>query len=268
MKDTLVVTATLGDRETLNRTIKSVQKYGGERVFHVIVSPESKCDEIRKRYPFIEVIAEPKSCKGIYGALNYGLNKFVKDYKYLTYINDDDFWLEDYLKLFKEIEVNDNIDVVYGRVNFINDKGEVIGEQTSSSRYKAFKALLSKNIMMFTQQATLIQSKLFIEMGGFSENLKLISDTKFWLDALAKNAKFKYINKICSAYTIQEGQLSSNGNLINEELRSLNLGIIYKNSLIPIFEVFLFRLFNLKIYVKRFIKYRKIVKMWRFFHKE
>jgi hypothetical protein len=265
MKDTLVVTATLGDRDTLNRTITTVQKYGGNRVFHVIVAPLNKCEELKTKYPLLEVISEPKNCNGIYGALNFGLNKYAKNFKYLTYINDDDYWFENYQFLFKELDANDNLDAVYGKVNFVDDQGSVIASQASSSRYKAFKHLLSKNIVLFTQQATLIKSDLFIKTGGYDESYKIIADTKFWLNSIEQGARFKYLNMLCAGYTIQEGQISSDGNIHKEEhvrlIKNIDL-----NPIISMFEIACFRIVNIPVYVKRFIGNGKIQTMESLFH--
>jgi hypothetical protein len=265
--DTLVVTATLGNRDSLKRTINSVKTIGGERVKHIIVMPLKYCESIRNKFPFVTVLEEPESCKGIYPALNYGLKKYAKDFKYLTYINDDDYWLPNYIKLFEFLDNNQVFDVAYGKTCYVDENDKVIGEQTSSPRYKAFKALLSKNIVLFTQQATLMRSDLFLKLGGFNETFKLVADTNFWIEAIDSRAKFCYINEICAAYTIQEGQLSSNANLQNQEHKMVLLSERRKYSLLPFFEKILFRLYNIRIYTQRLIKNKKIIGTGDLFHK-
>ena len=99
----LVLTATLGVRETLKKTIDSVRFIGGNNVKHVIIAPKERISLIKERYNDIECIAEPKEKKGIFAALNYGFNIYGHDYKYLTFINDDDFWLPNYSCLINNI---------------------------------------------------------------------------------------------------------------------------------------------------------------------
>ncbi len=266
--DTLVVTATLGDRPTLSRTIDSVRRIGGNRVKHVIVAPAAACRMIREKYPHLTVLQEPTHSRGIYSALNFGLKTFAREYKYLTYINDDDFWYPEFQVLFQAMDEKDT-DVVYGRVNFLDAEGHVIGEQTSSPRYKDFGNLLYQEVILFTQQATLTRSELFLRLGGFDESFKLIADTKFWLEAIQAKAKFRYINKICAAYTMHDGQLSANKKLQREEHEQLVLLNEIANPFKVMFDVLLFRLWNLRIYLKRLknklsrsrINYLKAVKL-------
>jgi len=264
--DTLIVTASLGNRHTIKRTIKTINNIGASRIKHIIIAPKHACNVIQNEYPEIKVISEPANCAGIYPALNHAFKKYAKDYKYLTFINDDDFWLPDFTELFKILDKNHDVDVVYGRVRYVDVNGDFIGEQTSSPRYKAFKALLSKNIVLFTQQATLMKSELFFKLNGFDESFKLVADTHFWLKAIESNSKFYYINRICAAYTIQKGQLSSDGDLQNEEHSCLGLAEFYRYSLIPLFEKWLFRITNFRIYIYRFFKYKRISRMGDFFH--
>jgi GT2 family glycosyltransferase len=267
-KDTLVVTATLGNRKSIHRTINSVKLIGGDRVKHVIITPLNNVESLKIKYPFVTVLGEPENCNGIYPALNFALKKYAKDHKYLTYINDDDYWLPNFKILFNTLVENPTLEAVYGKTCYVDDNNNFIGEQSSSPRYKAFKALISQNIVLFTQQATLIKSDLFLELGGFDESFKLIADTNFWIQAINVDAKFKFINKICAAYMIQEGQLSSNGILQNQEHKKMLLDEEYKMSLASLFENFLFRLFNFKLYAKRLLKNKKIIKTNTLFHKK
>lgn len=265
-QDILVVTATLGDRKSLEKTIDSVSKIGKSRVFHVIIAPEAKCNYLENKFPNVKIIPEDKSCKGIYPALNHALKKYASEFKYLTFINDDDYWLENYIKLIEVLDKNSTVDVVYGKVSYVNEYDFVIGEQTCSPRYKSFGVLLLKDIVLFTQQATLMRSDVFITLGGFDENFKLISDTKFWLQAISNNYSFCYINSICAAYMIQEGQLSSDNNRQRIEHGELIKEIKNNNKFNCLVEVLLFRLYNLNIYINRLLKNKKVVTMGQLFH--
>lgn len=251
----LVITATLGNRPTLARTIKSVKEIGGKNVTHIIIAPEKNIPEIKNKYNNIECLPERPGKKGIYAALNHGFFTYGKDFDYLTFINDDDYWLPDFKLLIEEAQKD--IDFVYGKVNFIlENKNRQIKEMACSKQFKDFIPLLHHNIVLFTQQATLIKSELFFSLGGFSENYKLVSDTLFWAKLSLLNINFKYIPKSCAAYTIQEGQLSSDNSLQSNEMKA----IIYSELPIPhttrIFKSFLkYRINNLCIYIKRIIQH-------------
>lgn len=251
-KDILVVTATLGTRSTLGRTIESVKTVGGARVEHVLVVPAKSLSDIKTEYPGIKVIAEPDDCKGIYSALNFGLSKYAKDYKYLTYINDDDYWSPEFSSLITILDDDDTIDIAYGRVNFIDEDNDFIATQVSSPRYKAFSELLANRIVLFTQQATLLKSSLFIDLSGYDESFKLAADTKFWMDAIALGAKLKFVNTICAMYMLQDDQLSSDKELQRIEHTRI-LANVRINPFSCFFENTYYRMYNWREYFSRFI---------------
>lgn len=214
----------------------------------------------------MEVLGEPDNCKGIYKALNYALIKFANDYKYLTFLNDDDFWLPNYANLIVYLDQNELIDVVYGRVKYVDEKGEIIGLQTCSGRYRAFKVLLKEGIILFTQQAALMRANVFTEIGGFDERLKLVADTKFWVTAINKGYKFHYLNLACAGYMLQKGQLSSDGNLQRKEHDLLDLSLNGNDFSNRLLEKFLFRVQNIGIYCMRLYKNKKIINMRTMFN--
>ena len=251
----LVITATLGTRNTLKKTIESVKNIGGEYVKHIIVAPQSIIPKLQKEYNDLEYLAEPEGKKGIYPAINHGFNTYGHNYKYLTFINDDDYWLPDFKLLIEEAQKD--IDFVYGRVNFIiENKERQIKKMTCSKQFKDFIPLLHHNIVLFTQQATLIKSELFFKLGGFSEKYKLVSDTLFWGKLSLLNINFKYISKPCAAYTIQEGQLSSDNSLQSKEMKAITYSELPIPHTLKIFTSFIkYRINNLPIYIKRIFQY-------------
>ena len=119
----LVITATLGDRLTLRRTVDSVKSISGTRIDHIIITPSSKIESLQSEFPDLKILPEPANCNGIYPALNFGLLKFAKDYEYLTFINDDDFWLKDYQKLIDVLDKQNDVDIAYGKVIYFNQDG-------------------------------------------------------------------------------------------------------------------------------------------------
>lgn len=254
----LVITATLGTRETLKKTIESVKDIGGEHVKHIIVAPPIIIPKLQKEYPDLEFLAEPQGKKGIYPAINHGFKTYGHNYKYLTFINDDDFWLPDFKLLIKESQKD--IDFIYGKVNFILEcKKKQIKEMACSKQFKDFIPLLHHNIVLFTQQATLIKSDLFFKLKGFSENYKLVSDTLFWAKLSLLNINFKYIPKACAGYTIQEGQLSSDKNIQQQEMNLIIQTVLPKPNLFKIyFAFFKYRILNIPIYLKRYLQTNQI----------
>lgn len=249
-KDILVITATQGKRQTLGETIRSVREVGADRVRHIVIAPESALQDIMRRYPDTECVAEPEDAKGIYSVLNHGFNTYGKDYEYLTFLNDDDTWLPEYGTLINTITNDKNLELVYGKTRFVNKYGVKIGSQTCSGQFRKFVPLLHSGIILLTQQAVIMRSELFFKTGGFDESYRLVADTKMWAQISQKDIHFKYINKECATYRIQQGQLSSDHDLQKEEHARLLKEVGGTSS---ICSSIAFRLTNIQTYAKRLL---------------
>lgn len=258
----LVITATLGDRDTLQRTIDSVRSIGGNDVKHIIIAPKEKIPIIREKHDSITCIPEPEGKNGIYPALNYAFQTYGRDYRYLTFINDDDYWLPNFRILITAIQSGD-FDFVYGKTKYMDVYSVPIGEQTSSKQFKDFIPLLFSNIALLTQQATIIRSEWFFKLDGFDESYKLVADSKFWAMLSLEKVKYHYFNSYCAAYSIQDGQLSSDHEAQGlEHVRMLSELPNVSQHKVKLAKI-RFRMVNVGIYVKRFLAKRKILNPFR-----
>jgi GT2 family glycosyltransferase len=207
--DTLIVTATLGTRDSLERTLDSVRSVGGSRVHHRLICPPSKCYELEKRCPGYEVLEEP-DVGGVFGAVNAALSTNSEGFKYVGFINDDDHWLPDFQKLIAVLDHDESVSIAYGRVRFVDPNFQALFDSTSSPFYRLYGKLLAHKVMLLTQQATLIRRSTFMSLNGFDCQYQLTADSEFWLRAIEQGLGLKYVPHVCAAYMIQPGQLSSN----------------------------------------------------------
>lgn len=249
----LVVTPTLGVRDSLDKTIESVKLFQAF-VDHVLVAPKDNVETLREKYALRVIPESEGNPKGIYAALNTAFEALTGDYDYMTFINDDDYWLPDFSSLLDSI-TTDVWDMVYARTCFVDEKGAFLTEQTSCPWFSWFGGLLKrKGIVMLTQQATIIKTSLFRQLAGFDTSYKLVADTKFWLEAsMIPDLKVKYIDKVVAAYCVQEGQLSSDANLQQTETERLlkEYPNLEKASLS---QYLTYRLYNWRIYFRRFFR--------------
>lgn len=247
----LVITPTLGDRISLQRTIESVHIIGGNDVKHIIIAPKNRIKALQEKYPYITFISEPEGKKGIYAALNYGFNKYGHEYEYMTFINDDDYWLPKFRKLINTVKEG-HFDFVYGRTKYVDSRNKFLGEQTSSGYFSDFIPLLHSNIVLLTQQSTILRSEWYFKLKGFDESYKLVADSKFWAQLSLEKIKFKYLKCCCAAYMIQEGQLSSDHNTQTIEHKRL-LNELPSMAFVRVqFSKVRYRLINWDVYLKRF----------------
>lgn len=246
----LVVTATLGNRPSLQKTIESVRQINYEGIKHIIIAPKEKTEEIKNKFN-IECIEEPKNSKGIYAALNYAFFLYGKDFDYLTFINDDDYWLPKFKNLIEYIHNNPTIDFIYSKAIYIDKNDKIIKYQSCSNQFKYFINLFHYNIILLTQQTTLLRSNLFFQIGGFDETYKLVSDTKFWIQLSLLKPQFKYLNEFTACYTLQSGQLSNDKELQLTEHNRLKKEFPIKKSITNLLLLIIYRFSNIRNYLTR-----------------
>lgn len=252
--DTVIVTPTLGDRPSLKRTVEAVSSIGGARVKHVLVCPPSMTDKLRHQFPKCQIVCEPEKT-GVYGAVNFGLRNSIEGCQYLSYINDDDYWLPNYKNLFSILDRNPNIDLAYGRVNYVDENDGLIFESTSSGNYRAFKSLIGRDVVLFTQQAVLMRSKVYESLQGFDESYRLVADTEFWIRAVEAKFKMAFHDAICAGYMIQSGQLSGDLQLSARETQRIKETHRIANDWRAFVELIRFRVRNVPTYFRLWAKY-------------
>jgi len=253
----LILTPSLGKRSTLARTIQTVKEIGKDKIKHIVITPQDKILELQNQYPNTEFVAETGRTKGIYPQLNDIFFKYGKNYDWLGWINDDDWWLQDFDKLISAVDKNFDLDMVYGCTNYANNNGLLLTKFTTCRWFSFCQALSQEKLTMIPQQSVLFSSSIFFKVGGFSENYKYISDVKFWIDLSSMKLRYRYINAACAAYTIGNDRLSSDSNSVLKEWAQLLKEYKRRNKLYCIFAKLLFRVVNSPTYIRRFIMYGK-----------
>lgn len=247
----LVITPTLGTRESLAQTILSVRLYGGSRVNHVLVGPICKLSSYKKRYPWVEILEQTEK-KGVYPALNHAIATYANYFDYFAYINDDDSWSEGFSVLLSSILKDRSLDVVYGRV-FYGSIGNVKSKGSFFPIAGWFSQLASKGIPFITQQALVIKTSLIIQFNGFDENYPLTADSMLWSKVFSSRINVKPINLFCAYYELDgQERLSLNADyisrdsIINSSSRRATSSIALK------LKILIYRLYNLPLYFERF----------------
>jgi len=256
-KDILVVTPTLGKRKTLKKTAETINQIFPKRAHHIVTGPMSAKKLILQLAPHAEFVRE-KRHEGVYAAVNDVLRDRASEYKYLTYLNDDDFWLPSYSGLANILDHNTNIDIAYGRTICTDENGKTLSPIAHFPIGAAFSNIAVCGIPIFTQQSSLIRSSLYTELLGFDESYKLVADTDFFIRANIAKKRIKSIQSYCSCFCKQEAQLSNNSELMIFEYQNM----ISKNNLHCGFKSHLlhacFRIYNLPNYLIRLLKTRKL----------
>jgi glycosyltransferase involved in cell wall biosynthesis len=174
-----IVIPVYNGQEYIQETLDSIfsQTYTEYEVIVVDGASTDKTMEIlEKKRGLIDVLISEKD-EGMYDALRKGMDKATGDY--LCYINADDrllpYTLEKVVKKFEE----EQCDIVFGDVNYINETGNIIFS------YKGVnfnhKAIRSIRRVPFAQQSSFWTREIYDRNGGFDKSLKYVADSKFLL---------------------------------------------------------------------------------------
>lgn len=247
-----IITINFNNADGLEQTIKSVINQTYKEFEYIIIDGGSTDNSVEKMNSYSDFITYSISEKdeGIYNAMNKGLKE--ANGEYLLFLNSGDSLINDTI-LQEVMEAGLNHDLVYGDLLFFNEEKEwewVLPEKLTFSYFYKFS---------IAHPSTFIKSKLFQQFGSYDENLKIVSDWKFFLLVTTKyNCSYKHLDKIISKYNFSG--LSSNPDslsLIEQERYH-----VLKQEF-PLFYKDYEELFQVKSEMKKisyFIKTRRIIK--------
>jgi|SRR5690606_4578180 glycosyltransferase involved in cell wall biosynthesis len=203
-----IITINYNNAEGLEGTIQSVVSQQFIDYEYIVVdgnSTDDSLDLLKKYSSYITFyISEPD--KGVYDALNKGVQVAKGDY--IIFMNSGDrFYSENVLNVFSKVINNQSVDVYYGDSLgiFIDDREDYLIQQPEC---------LDLNFWLFNSlnhQSTAIKRSLFMEYGMYDDNLKIVSDWKWFFNIYINHRKkFLKIPSILSYYDMHG--VSTNGN--------------------------------------------------------
>lgn len=207
-----IITVNYNNREGLQRTIDSVVSQTF-RDFEWIVIDGGSTDgskELIKQYAdhFSYWVSEPD--KGIYNAMNKGILKATGEY--IMFLNSGDQLLTD-CTLSESFSKKWNEDILYGDAlyNFTSGKWKYKTPATITANY------LINNGTILHSGGSFIKRQLFIDYGVYDENLRIVADWKFFIQAIVcGTATTKHLNITLSLYDVT-GISTTNQKLVQQE---------------------------------------------------
>ena len=213
-----IITISFNAKATIEKTLKSVASQSYKNIEHIIVDGGSKDGtlSICNSYTHIsKIISEPDN--GIYDAFNKGLRLATGDI--VGFLNADDIFysensIKDIINAFSENET----DIVYGNLDYVNEKGNVIRNWTS----KTYKKGLVKNAWMPAHPTFYCKKEIYQRLGGYNDSFKIAGDFELCL-------RFLEVNKVPSFYLNKKLIKMLIGGISNSSLK--NKFIIYREEL-------------------------------------
>ena len=206
-----VITINLNNKDGLKKTIESVinQTYF-DKINYIIIdggSTDGSVDVIKEYQDKLYYWVSEKD-NGIYNAMNKGIEASVSPY--LLFLNSGDYLSENNV-LEKVFPYLDGTDIVYGNEWKVNERYK--------SPYEAkYPDKLDESFFRRTSlphQSTFIRRELLIQH-PYSEEYKIISDWKFFIEAYRNGCTYKHIPFIVSVYDCS-GFSYQNLNLMQQE---------------------------------------------------
>jgi len=215
-----IITATYNSEKSIRRNLESVKNQTHADIEHIIIDGNSSDNtlSIVNEFPHVSKIISEKD-KGIYDALNKGLDKAAGDV--IGLLHSDDVFHDrlSIARVVSELVQESELSGVYGDIQFVNDEGQTTRHYSSKNwEFKDF----SQGIM--PAHPSFFAKKKVYENERFSLNYKIASDFEF-LIRLFKNPadQFKYINFIIT--DMSSGGLSTrswkSSLIINKEIRQI-----------------------------------------------
>ncbi|MDD3079169.1 MAG: glycosyltransferase family 2 protein [Paludibacter sp.] len=196
MPELSIITINRNNADGLKKTIESVV-YQTYTDFEYIVIDGNSTDnsvDVIKAYAFnINYwVSEPDL--GIYNAMNKGLRKAMGEY--CLFLNSGDY-LVDSNVLSTVFENNFNEDLIYGD-QLIEQNQSLVKRTFLIPEYITFRSFMSSTL---PHQCTFIRRSLFLVVGLYNENNKIVSDWEFNVLALFKyNCSLRKIDIAISVY--------------------------------------------------------------------
>ena len=190
-----IITVNLNNRIGLERTINSVVSQTFKDFEWIVIDGGSTdgSKELITQYAnhFAYWVSEPD--KGIYNAMNKGIK--VSKGEYLLFLNSGDYLYEE-ATLEQVVQAGLDADVVYGYILVDRSGNKEIYKKTGEITLGTFVYETINH-----SGCAFICRSLFEKYGLYDETLRIVSDWKFFLQAIGLgNASVKYVDVLVSVF--------------------------------------------------------------------
>lgn len=207
-----IITINYNNRGGLKRTVESVVNQTW-REFEYIVIDGGSTDGSKA---FIEFhnnkmdywVSEPD--KGIYNALNKGIQKATGDY--LLFLNSGDHFYSEEVLANNLLHIG-NHDIIAFDIHILGQDNNFFRKHPDNLKFSFFFE------DTFAHQSVFIKRSLFDTVGLYDESLKIVADWKFFIHAVASGCSYKSVHEVLSVYYLDGISSTAKGTFIRKEER-------------------------------------------------
>jgi glycosyltransferase involved in cell wall biosynthesis len=206
-----------------------------KNIEHIIVDGGSKDNTVKicKEFNHIsKLISEPD--KGVYDAFNKGIKLATGDV--IGFLNaDDTFYNENSIQDIVDAFSNNETDIVYGNLDYVNEESKVIRNWIS----RPYEKGLLKKAWKIAHPSFYCKKEVYDRLGGYNDSFKIAGDFELCLRFLEiNNIPSFYLNK--KVVKMLVGGISNSGLkskliIFKEELRAFKINNISVNPVLFFF---------------------------------
>ncbi|MDA9305452.1 glycosyltransferase [Flavobacteriaceae bacterium] len=237
-----VITISYNAEDTIEKTLKSIENQSYNNIEHIIIDGGSKDSTLEICNSFsheAKIISELDN--GVYDAFNKGLKLATGDV--VGFLNaDDTFYNENSIQDIVDAFSNNETDIVYGNLDYVNEESKVIRNWIS----RPYEKGLVKKAWKPAHPTFYCKKEVYDRLGGYNDSFKIAGDFELCL-------RFLEINQVPSFYLnkklvkmlvggISNSALKSKWIIFKEDLRALKINNISVNPVL----FFLYKLKKLK----------------------
>jgi glycosyltransferase involved in cell wall biosynthesis len=189
-----IITINYNNKEGLKKTIASVRQQSIKNYEYIIIdggSTDGSADVVKENAASLDYWVSEKDA-GIFNAMNKGLA--VAKGEYCLFLNSGDYLADE--TILKQVEPLLVEDIVYGDLYFEYADGKVV-----RAHYEDDMSLFKLSFTSLPHQGTFIKRSLLNKLGGYKEELKIVSDWFFFIQAIIEcNPSFKKIDLVISYF--------------------------------------------------------------------
>lgn len=206
-----IITINYNDAHGLEKTLESIAPHKTESIEHIIIdggSTDTSLDVILHHKSQIDFYLS-ETDKGIYNGMNKGIKKAKGEY--LLFINSGDVMKRDvdFSKMLNYLD--SGVDILYFDLEFIDPSSnfQLVKRYTDQLDFKYFCG------DTLPHPASFIKRELFEKYGGYREDLTIVSDWAFYMDAIIKyGCSYKRVEECFSTFYL-DGISSKPENIAN-----------------------------------------------------
>lgn len=198
-----LITPSFNQAQFIGQMLDSVAKQSTAPFEHIIYDGKSTDGSLEIIQSYAEqhkhVRLEVGKDSGQTNAINLGFQTAKGDI--LTWLNTDDHYVDDDIlgDVIEFFEKNPDIDILYGRGEFVSDKGEVLREAYINRDDQDLKNRFITSLGIL-QPALFMRKSVFTDAGPLDESMDFSFDYEYWVRALFVGKKFKFWDRnVCHA---------------------------------------------------------------------